>query len=212
MTECSFRNPLNDATDLADTLRQVGFEVTLLRDADKPTMEQAIETFTRGVPRGSTGLFFFSGHGVQIDGLNYLIPIGARLSESIDVKYHAVAADWILGRMDATGMEVKLLILDACRNNPFGQSWTRALDRGLAVMDAPRGAVIAYATSPKRTAADGTSKNSPYTARLLREIPIPGRPIELVFKAVRLGVQQETQGEQTPWEASSLTGEFYFVQ
>ena len=197
---------------MADTLRRVGFEVTLLRDADKLTMEQAIEAFTRGVPRGSIGLFFFSGHGAQIDGQNYLIPIGARLQESIDVKYRAVVADWILGRMEETGMEVKLLILDACRNNPFGRSWTRALDRGLAVMDAPKGSLIAYATSPKKTASDGTGRNSPYTARLLREVPITGRPIELVFKAVRLGVQQETQGEQTPWEASSLTGEFYFAR
>jgi uncharacterized caspase-like protein len=175
-------------------------------------MELAIEACTRGVPRGSVGLFFFSGHGAQIDGLNYLIPIGARLNESIDVKYRAVAVDWILGRMDETGMEVKILILDACRNNPFGRSWTRALDRGLAVMDAPKGTLIAYATSPKKTAADGTGRNSPYTARLLREVPISGRPIELVFKAVCLGVQQETQGEQTLWEASSLTGDFYFAQ
>jgi uncharacterized caspase-like protein len=197
---------------MADILRRLGFEVALLRDADKHTMEQAIEHFTKGVPRGSTGLFFFSGHGAQIDGLNYLIPIGARLHEYIDVKYRAVAADWILGRMDETGMEVKLLILDACRNNPFGRSWTRALDRGLAVMDTPKGSLIAYATSPKKTAADGTGRNSPYTARLLREVPIPGRPIELVFKAVRVGVQQATQGEQTPWEASSLTGEFYFAR
>ena len=211
-TDAPLRNPINDATDLATILRRVGFEVALIRDADKPTMERAIEEFTKGVPRGSTGLFFFSGDGAQIDGLNYLIPIGARLNESIDVKYRPVAADWVLGRMDESGMEVKLLILDACRNNPFGRSWTRAVDRGLAVMDAPKGALIAYATSPKKTAADGTGRNSPYTARLLREIPIPGRPIELVFKAVRLGVQQETRGEQTPWEASSLTGEFYFIR
>jgi hypothetical protein len=138
--------------------------------------------------------------------------IGARLSEASDLKYRAVAANWILGRMDDTGMEVKIVILDACRNNPFGRSWTRALDRGLAVMDAPKGALIAYSTSPKKTALDGTGRNSPYTARPLQEVPIPGRPIELVFKAVRLGVQQETQGAQTPWEASSLTGEFYFAR
>src|SRR5207249_490567 len=147
----------------------------------------------------------------QIDGLNYLLPIGAVFTQPTDVKYHAVAADWILGRMDDSGMEVKLVILDACRNNPFGRSWTRALDRGLATMDAPQGSLIAYATSPKKTASDGTGRNSPYTARLLREMPLPGRPIELIFKAVRVGVQQETHGEQIPWEASSLTGDFYFV-
>jgi hypothetical protein len=210
-TQSPLRNPVHDATDMATMLRRLGFEVTLLRDADKPTMERAIGDFTRGVPKGSLGLFYFSGHGAQIDGLNYLLPIGAEFTQPTDVKYHAVAADWILGRMDDSGMAVKLLLLDACRNNPFGRSWSKALDRGLGVMDAPQGTLIAYATSPKKTASDGVGHNSPYTARLLREIPIPGRPIELVFKAVRLGVQQETHGEQTPWEASSLTGDFYFA-
>jgi len=205
------RNPINDATDMADTLRRFGFEVTLLRDADKPTMERAVEDFTTGVPRRSVGLFFFSGHGTQIDGHNYLIPIGAALGEPSDVKYRAVAADWILARMDDTGMEVKLLILDACRNNPSGRSWTRALNRGLVTMDAPKGSLIAYSTSPGKTAEDGTGRNSPYTTHLLREIPQPRRPIELMFKAVRVGVQEETKGQQTPWEASSLTGEFVFA-
>src|SRR5947208_13041781 len=93
-------------------------------------MERTVEDFTTGVPRGSVGLFFFSSHGAQIDGQNYLIPIGAALGEPSDVKYRTVAADWILARMDDTGMEVKLIILDACRNNPFGRSWTRALNRG----------------------------------------------------------------------------------
>jgi len=205
------RNPVHDATDMATLLRSLGFEVTLHANADKPTMERAIVDFTRGVPAGSIGLFYYSGHGVQIEGLNYLLPIGGAFTQPTDVKYHAVAADWLLGRMDDSGMTVKLVILDACRNNPFGRSWTRALDRGLATMDAPQGSLIAYATSPQKTASDGTGRNSPYTAHLLREIPLPGRPIELLFKAVRVGVQQETQGAQIPWEASSLTGDFYFA-
>ena len=205
------RNPINDATDMADIVRRFGFEVTLLRDADKSTMERAVEDFTTRVQRRSVGLFFFSGHGAQIDGQNYLIPIGAALDEPSDVKYRAVAADWILARMDDIGMEVKLLILDACRNNPFGRSWTRALNRGLVTMDAPKGSLIDYSTSPGKTAEDGTGRNSPYTTHLLREIPQPRRPIELMFKAVRVGVQEETKGQQTPWEASSLTGEFVFA-
>src|SRR5712691_5354458 len=93
------RNPINDATDMDPMLRRLGFEVTLVRDADKPTMERTIGDFTRGVPRGSVGLFFFSGHGAQIDGLNYLLPVGVGFTQPTDVKYHAVAADWILGRM-----------------------------------------------------------------------------------------------------------------
>ena len=156
-------NPVHDATDLAPLLRRLGFEVTLHRDADKPTMEQAIDRFTHGVPRGSAGLFFFAGHGVQIEDMNYLIPIGARFRMASDVKYHAVAADWVLARMEDSGMDVKLLLLDACRNNPLGRSWTRALSRGLAVMETPQGALLAYATSPGKTASDGPGRNAPFT-------------------------------------------------
>jgi uncharacterized caspase-like protein len=205
-------NPVNDATDLADTLRRFNFQVTLLTNADKPTMERAVEAFTQGVARHTAGLFFFAGHGVQMEGLNYLIPVGAVFRMASDVKYRAVAADWILARMDESGMEVKILILDACRNNPFGRSWTRAFDRGLVSMQVTEGTLIAYATSPGKTAADGAGRNSPFTANLLREIPQPQRPIELMFKAVRARVQDETGKQQTPWEASSLRGDFYFAQ
>jgi len=147
---------------------------------------------------GVSGSFSFSGHGTQIDGQNYLIPIGAALGEPSDVKYRAVAADWILARMDDTGMEVKLLILDACRNNPSGRSWTRALNRGLVTMDAPKGSLIAYSTSPGKRRRMAPGRNSPYTTHLLREIPQPRRPIELMFKAVRVGVQEETKGNRHP--------------
>jgi len=155
-----------------------------------------------------------AGHGVQIDGVNYLIPIGARLEAGSDVKYHAVAADWVLARMDESGMDVKMLLLDACRNNPLGRSWTRDLSRGLAVMETPKGALIAYATSPGKTASDGdgTSRNSPFTARLLRELGIPGRDIEVTLKAVRAGVHQTTKDQQIPWVASSMTGDFYIAR
>jgi len=153
--EQPLRNPLNDATDMAETLRRFGFVVTLLRDADKPTMERAVDDFTTGVPPGSVGLFFFSGHGAQIAGQNYLLPLGAAFREPSDVQDRAVAG---------------------------------------------------------KTAEDGTGRNSPYTAHLLREMPQPERPIELMFKAVRVGVQAETKGQQTPWEASSLTGEFSFAR
>jgi hypothetical protein len=205
-------NPVNDATDLAPLLRRLGFEVTLHRDADKPTMEHAIDRFTQGVPRGSAGLFFFAGHGVQIEGVNYLIPIGTRFQAASDVKYQAVAADWILARMEESGMDVKLLLLDACRNNPLGRHWTRALSRGLAVMETPQGALLAYATSPGKTASDGAGRNSPFTSQLLRELAIPGRDIEVALKAVRAGVQQTTKGEQIPWVASSMTGDFQMAR
>jgi uncharacterized caspase-like protein len=210
--EHPLNNPVNDATDLADTLRRVNFQVTLLTNADKSTMERAIEDFTQSVTGHTAGLFFFAGHGVQIEGLNYLIPVGETFRMESDVKYRAVSADWILARMDESGMEVKILILDACRNNPFGRSWTRSLNRGLVSMQVTEGTLIAYATSPGKTAADGAGRNSPFTANLLREIPQPQRPIELMLKVVRARVQDETGKQQTPWEASSLRGDFYFAQ
>jgi TPR repeat protein len=204
-------NPVNDATDMAALLRRLRFDVTLHRDADKPTMEKAINLFTSGARRGSAGLFFFAGHGVQIDGVNYLVPIGARFSAASDVKYHAVAADWVLARMDESGMDVKLLLLDACRDNPLGRSFTRALSRGLGVMETPQGALIAYATSPGKTASDGQGRNSPFTVQLLQALVVPGRDIEVALKAVRAGVQQTTKGQQIPWVASSMTGDFYIA-
>jgi len=210
--EYPLKNSVNDATDLADALRRFHFTVRLITNADKSTIERAIEDFTQGIAPHTVGLFFFAGHGVQIEGLNYLIPVGATFGTVSDVKYRAVPADWIVARMDESGLGMKILILDACRNNPFGRSWSgRALDRGLMNMQAQEGTLIAYATSPGKTAVDGTGRNSPFTASLLREIPQPQRPIELMFKAVRARVQDETGMQQTPWEASSLRGDFYFV-
>src|SRR5262249_32249268 len=152
---------VNDATDIAALLRHLGFATTLLLNADQPTMERAVDLFTQGAPSGSVGLFFFAGHGLQIEERNYLVPLGAHLTAPSDVKYRAVDANWVLSRMDDSGMDVKLLILDACRDNPFGRSWTRALSRGLAVIEAPKGSLIVYATSPGKTARDGRGRNSP---------------------------------------------------
>jgi uncharacterized caspase-like protein len=197
---------------VATLLRRLGFDVTLHRDTDHATMERAIEAFTQSAPRGSAGLFFFAGHGVQIEGVNYLVPIGAVFSVPSDVKYRAVSADWILGRMEDSAMDVKILILDACRNNPLGRSWMRGVSGGLAAMDAPKGSFIAYATGPGKTAADGTGHNSPYTTHLLLELPVRGRSIDEVFQMVRAGVLATTQGKQLPWETTALIGKFCFVR
>jgi uncharacterized caspase-like protein len=199
---------------MAALLRRLGFDVMLRQNADKATMERTVEAFTQAAPRGSAGLFFFAGHGVQLDGVNYLIPVGAVFRAPVDVRTRAVSADWVLGHMEDSAMDVKLLILDACRNNPLGRSWTRGGSRGLAPMDATKGTFIAYATSPGKTAADGTQggRNSPYTAHLLRELTVPGRSIHDVFEAVRAGVLAATQGQQLPWETTALIGKFYFAR
>src|ERR1043166_5150762 len=167
------RNPGNDAADMAALLRQFGFEVTVLRDADKRTMDEAIRRFTTGVPKGSVGLFYYSGHGAQIAGENYLIPVGGMYSQLSDVEGGSVKANWVLARMGDAGMDVKLIILDACRNDPFGRSGStasgsqdrsvstnpsrqghdlRGIGGGLAPMKAVPGSLIAYATSPGTTA------------------------------------------------------------
>jgi len=203
------RNPGNDATDMATALRQLGFEVTLVLDATRQRLEEAVETFSRQLRRGGVGLFYFSGHGTQVDGTNYLIPVGARLEKTADVKFQAVAAEWVLASMEEAGNGLNIVILDACRNAPFARQW-RSAQRGLAPMQAAHGSLIAYATAPGSVAADGTGRNGTYTKHLLRYMTAPDLPVEQMFKQVRLAVEQETNGAQTPWELSSLRGDFFF--
>jgi uncharacterized caspase-like protein len=205
------RNASNDATDTASTLRHLGFQVTLVQDASRPQMEDAITTFSRALRQGGIGLFYYAGHGVQVDGVNYLVPVEAQLDDVTDVKWKTVPAGWVLERMQDAGNELNLLVLDACRSNPFARNWQRAIQRGLAVMEAARSSLIAYATAPGQTAEDGRGRNSPYTENLLRYMQVPNLAVEEVFKRVRVAVIAATGGRQVPWEASSLTGSFSFV-
>lgn len=205
----TLRNPGNDATDMATALRQLGFQVTLVLDANRQRLEDAVETFGRQLRRGGVGLFYFSGHGAQVDGTNYLIPIGARLDKAADLKFQAVAAEWVLAGMEDAGNGLNVVILDACRNAPFARQW-RSAQHGLAPMQAARGSLIAYATAPGSVAADGSGRNGTYTKHLLRYMTVPDLPIEQMFKQVRLAVEQETNSTQTPWELSSLRGDFFF--
>src|SRR5882724_3851455 len=197
------RNPGNDATDIAAALRQLGFEVTLVLDANRQRLEEAVEAFSRQLRRGGVGLFYFSGHGAQVEGTNYLIPVGARLAQTADVKFQAVAAEWVLASMEDAGNGLNIVILDACRNAPFARQW-RSAQRGLAPMQAAHGALIAYATAPDSVAADGTGRNGTYTKHLLQYMTVPDLPVEQMCKQVRLAVEHETKGAQTPWELSSL--------
>jgi uncharacterized caspase-like protein len=210
--DSSLSHPIHDATDLAALLGRLGFDVTLHRNADKPTMEKAIDHFTHGVPLGSAGLFFFAGHGVQIDGVNYLVPIGARFNAAREVKDHAVAADGVLAQMADSGMGVKLLFLDACRDYPLGRRFKGAFSRGLGSMEAPPGTLIAYATSPDHTASDGIGRNSLFTSSMLLELVVARRNIAVALKTVQAHIQKLTKGEQIPWVSSSLTGDFSVVQ
>lgn len=205
------KNPANDAIDISEMLRELGFSVTLIRDATQQEMEDAVDIFTRKLGEGDAGLFFFAGHGVQVNGQNYLIPIDAQISKETDIKYQAVSANWILDNMEYAGNALNIVILDACRDNPYARSW-RSSQRGLAGVSAGDGALIAYATAPGKTAAEGTGRNSPYTKHLLRLMPQPNMKVEELFKQVRIAVRRETKYHQTPWESSSLIGDFYFAE
>lgn len=203
------RNPVNDAGDIADALGKLGFSVSLKTDADQRSMERAIREFGKQLRTGGVGLFYYAGHGIQVKGRNYLIPIGAAIESESDVKYESVDAGRVLGKMEDAGNSLNVIILDACRNNPFGRSF-RSSDKGLAKMDAPTGSILAYATSPGSVAADGQGRNGLYTSALLKHMMTPGLTIERMFKQIRIEVVGASGKKQVPWEASSLMGDFYF--
>jgi hypothetical protein len=205
------RNPVNDARAMAATLRALSFAVSALENASLTEMKRAIDDFGDGLRRsGGVGLFYFSGHGVQINGRNYIIPVGARVKGERDVEYESVDVGRVLGKMEDAGNRMNLVILDACRDNPFARSF-RSAASGLAAMDAASGTFIAYATAPGRTADDGTGANGLYTEQLMRYMRTPGLKVEDVFKRVRVEVEKDSGGKQVPWESSSLKGDFSFA-
>jgi hypothetical protein len=207
-------NPPNDAELIATTLRGLGFEVRLQKNADQAAMKRAIEDFGAALEKAgpdSIGLFYYAGHGVQLNGRNYLIPVAANINRDADVEIEAVSADWVLEQMRYARNRLNFVILDACRNNPFVRSF-RSAEGGLAKMDAPAGVLIAYSTAPGDVAADGEGSNSPYSAALAQALRDSDEPAELMFKQARDTVRRATSDRQTPWEASSLTGQnFYFA-
>ena len=204
----SLTNPVNDAVDMASTLKRLGFEVILKKNIRHRDMEEAIEDFGNRLKRGGVGLFYYAGHGIQINGVNYIIPIGAKIKKESDVKFEAVDANRILDEMGNANNGLNIIILDACRDNPLARNF-RSSNRGLAVISsAPEGSFISYATGPGQVAMDGEKRNSPYTAALLKYMNVPGLPIERVFKNVRISLESL---KQTPWELSSLKGEFFFT-
>lgn len=204
-------NPVNDVRAMQRSLASLGFEVLKYENCDKKSLLKAIDEFGRRLPGHSVGLVFYAGHGIQVDGENYLVPTDARLSNKNDVNYDCVATGRILGRLEDSGTKTNIVILDACRDNPFERSWSRSTKgSGLAFMNAPSGTLVAYATSPGATAADGSGSNGVYTEALLQTIQTPNLTIEEVFKRVRSRVKERTGGKQTPWESTSLEGSFYF--
>ena len=206
-------NPPNDAKLMAATLEKLGFTVTLVADGSMEQMSAAVTAFGSALREAgpeTTGLFYYAGHGVQSFGINYLLPVDAKLSNAADLGLVAIDAQSVLRQMFSAHNRTNIVILDACRNNPFTQ--VRDLgDNGLAEMAAPTGTFLAYATAPRAVALDGAEGNSPFTKALAAKIATPGLPIEQAFKEVRVAVLAATDGKQTPWDTSSLTADFSFA-
>ena len=204
-------NTRADGELMTRTLRGLGFEVTRVLDTDLKTLRRAILEFGRRLrAEDGVGLFYYAGHGVQVEGENYIVPVGADIKDEKEVPLEGVAFSELLRAMERSKSRINIAIFDACRDNPF-QSASRGLTRGLVGIDAPTGTIVAYATAPGHVAFDGDGgPNSPFTAALAAEMQGAGLPIEDVFKRTRRAVLAATGGRQTPWESSSLTGDFYF--
>jgi formylglycine-generating enzyme required for sulfatase activity/uncharacterized caspase-like protein len=211
-------NPPNDADDMAKVLKQVGFEVMLFKNLSLEAMEGAIKDFGEKLKKGGTGLFYFAGHGAQYQGENFLFPIGAMRSVTAvgHLRYRTMNVGYILTTMEEAKNNLNIVILDACRNNPFARSLFKKRGmksrNGLALMDVPSGTLIAYATRPNQTALDGTGgRNSPYVKYLKQELPKPGLSILEVLTNVRVAVKRETKNHQAPGFYSELDKKFCFV-
>jgi hypothetical protein len=201
-------NPVNDATAMAEALRQLGFEVNLQLNATQRQMTRAIGEFGKNVAAGSVALFYYAGHGLQSRGRNFLVPIDADISHEGSVSTESVDVERVLDQLGPA--RLSMVILDACRNNPYERRYRTGAGAGLAQIDAPTGTLIAYATAPGRVALDGDARHGTYTEALLDAIMQPGLRVEDVFKQVRINVLKRTRNQQIPWESSSLTGDFYF--
>ena len=203
------RNATNDAKDLGDALKELGFQVIVRENATRKDMIEGIREFGQAIDGANTALFFYAGHAMQFKDRNYLIPIDAAMGSEEDVTFFSVEIGQIFDRMDRAHTKFNFIILDACRDNPFAGSF-KVSSQGLAQMSSPTGTLIAYATAPGSVAADGFGRNGIYTKHILQNIRLPDLPVEIMFKRVREGVERETRRLQTPWDSSSLKGDFVF--
>lgn len=207
----ALRNPRNDAQDLAKKLRRFGFITSTVTDGTKAEMETALETFKKRLTTAQVGLLFFAGHGFQGKGENFLVAVDSKTTGEIEARNSSLSLNLVIETMEDTSTDTNIIILDACRNNPFERAWTRSLlSRGLAPVYAPKGTLIAYATSPGQTASDGDGRNGAYTESLLQHLEAVDCSIETMFKRVRNTLSTLTNGKQISWEHTSLAKEFYF--
>src|SRR5580704_2673634 len=208
-------NPANDAADLAQALRATGFEVIEQRDATRDVMAKAVRDFSERLHGADVALFFYAGHGLQMNGENYLLPVDAKIESAADVRFNTINLSDIQQEMEGSG-RANIIILDACRNNPFAEKLSRSgrgvTTRGLGRLDATGDcSLIVYSTQPNNVALDGAGRNSPFTAALLKHVGSPGLEVRQMISKVRGDVLQSTDRRQTPWDSSSLVGDVYLA-
>ncbi len=205
-------NPVNDAKGMTEALRGIGFEVRTGLDLSRGAMQEAVAAYIGELRRsGAVGLFYFAGHGMQLAWRNYLLPVDAEIESAGELRQRAFDINSLIDGIRNAGNPMNMIILDACRDNPLGGA-ARVDQKGLSQMDAPPGTFLAYATAPGNTAIDGDGgRHGLYTEHLLREIRVPEAKVEDVFKRVRLGVRRRSNGQQIPWESTSLENDFWFV-
>jgi Caspase domain len=206
----TLQNPVNDSRAVAKSLRNLGFEVIERENASREGIAMAVREYGDKLRGASVGLFYFAGHGVQVKGRNYLIPVDADIAREDEVQYRSFDVNEVLDKMDSARTPVNIVVLDACRNNPFARSF-KTSQTGLAQMDAPTGTLIAFATAPGSVAQDGDGSNGLYTGALLKHIAAPGVAVEQMFKRVRVDVVNASKNQQVPWESSSLNRDFTFA-
>jgi formylglycine-generating enzyme required for sulfatase activity len=199
------RNPANDARAMGNTLKDLGFDVMLRYNLNLRQMDDAVRDFGQKIKDGGIGLFYFAGHGVQVDGVNYLAPVGARVEKEQDVQFEMLEIGKVTAEMEVAKNGLNILILDACRNNPFMRAF-RSQNSGLAPINAPSGTYIAFATAPGTTASDGEGENGLYTQELLANLKQPGLRLEDIFIQTRVAVKKKSNDVQVPWENGALEG------
>lgn len=209
-TVTTLQNPVNDSRAVAKSLRSLGFEVVERENVGREGFALAVREYGDKLRGASVGLFYFAGHGLQVKGRNYLVPVDADIAREDEVQYRSFDVNEVLDKMDSARTAVNIVVLDACRNNPFARSFKPA-QTGLAQMDAPTGTLIAFATAPGSVAQDGDGSNGLYTGALLKHIAAPGVAVEQMFKRVRVDVVNASKNQQVPWESSSLNRDFTFA-
>jgi len=207
----ALRNPVNDARAMGRELGRLGFQVSLIENLKRDDIGPSLDRFVESIRAGDDVLVFYAGHGLQLKGVNYLPAVDARIRSETDVPLNSINLNQLLERLDESKAGVRLLLIDACRDNPYAKVW-RSQARGLArVSGAPAGTLLHFATRPGGVAADGDGPNGLYTTHLLRHLNRAGEPVELVLKAVSAAVRQASDGAQQPWMEGGLEGDFYFV-